>query len=288
MKTLIVLVGPAGAGKSTYAKENYSEYVYINQDSHGKIGHLQLFCNAIEAESNIIVDRMNFNKEQRKRYLEPAKDAGYTTEIIVLHESYDTCITRCEARVGHPTIKCRQDASKALNTFFKLYERPKDMEADTITFMHPADVVDECIVIDLDGTLCNLNHREHFVKGEKKDWKGFFEGISGDTPNTWCDFLVKSMQWSRAHIVFASGRPDDHRIQTQEWLSKYGYGYKYLFMRPRGDYRQDYIVKETILDFEILTRFKPLFFVDDRKQAIDMYRQRGFTVLDCAGEKGDF
>jgi hypothetical protein len=47
-------------------------------------------------------------------------------------------------------------------------------------------------------------------------------------------------------------------------------------------------IKEIILDFEIFPRYNVLFAVDDRKQVIDMYRNKNIIVLDCAGEKGNF
>jgi hypothetical protein len=46
------------------------------------------------------------------------------------------------------------------------------------------------------------------------------------------------------------------------------------------------LVKENILDFELLTRFNILFAIDDRQQVVDMWRRRGITALQCA--KGDF
>lgn len=57
-------------------------------------------------------------------------------------------------------------------------------------------------------------------------------------------------------------------------------------MRPRNDYRRDDIVKEIILDFEILTRYTPIFMIDDRTQVVEMWRRRGFVCLQCA--KGNF
>ena len=108
---LIVLVGPCGSGKTTYAK-TLQDFTYVNQDEQSK-QHLDVFAAAIQDKKDVIVDRMGFNKEQRKRYLEPkAKAAGYETEIIVFHESYKTCLERCEARKDHLTVKDKATAIK--------------------------------------------------------------------------------------------------------------------------------------------------------------------------------
>ena len=70
---------------------------------------------------NIIVDRINHTKEQRQRYLAPAKAAGYSTEIVVLHEPYEVCLKRCIERKDHPTIKDEATAKKALHMFYTKY-----------------------------------------------------------------------------------------------------------------------------------------------------------------------
>ena len=290
-KRLTVLVGPPGSGKSTLAREYCAKggVTYINQDSQGK-DHLSFFHVAICKGDDIIVDRMGFNKAQRERYIKPAKEAGYYIHIIVLHQPYSVCLERIRARKDHETIKDEQSARAALATFFGKYERPQEDEADKVDFRYPEGAKDLAIICDLDGTLCKLDHRLHFVRrpeGERKDWKSFFEHLDKDEINYWCLDILDGLA-DKCKIVFCSGRPDMYRKPTMEWLeNKCGFSEPdALFMRPRNDQRDDSIVKEIILDFEILTRFTPYFMIDDRKRVVEMWRKRGFTCLACA--EGDF
>jgi predicted kinase len=304
MKQLTMLVGPPGSGKSTYSKnlihddgDHGLSTVYVNQDSQRK-EHFTIFDQAIFDGKNIVVDRMGFSKSQRARYLDVARSKGYTSKIVVLHESYNTCLERCRKRFGkHETINDEQSARGALNTFFTKYERPAKDEANELVFLYPEGDKPSAVIFDLDGTLCDVSHRRHFVQnivGQKKDWQSFFRGMVDDAPNLWCAELVESM--SKNHvIVYCSGRPDSWRSHTVEWLKKHNlFEFKnddtncdfHLYMRPRSDSRDDSLVKEVILDFEILTRFKPFFMVDDRRRVVDMWRSRGFVCLAC--DEGNF
>ncbi len=290
MKTLTLLVGPPGSGKSTYAHKLINEdgdgglaTIRISQDDQGA-EHLDNFHNAIVVGNDVIVDRMNFNKEQRSRYLKPAKELGYRTKIVVLHVPRETCLNRCNSREDHPTIKDSKTASKAVNMFFSKYERVEDSEADQVVRDFGELEKRKAIICDLDGTLCNIDHRLEFVKA--KNWKDFFYNIPGDSVNEWCATILAEFNDTDIYVVLASGRPDDHQKPTIEWLAQNSIDYNALFMRQRGDFRQDYIVKEIILEFELKTRYEILFTIDDRDQVVTMWRKHGITCLQCAN--GDF
>jgi len=293
MSKITILVGPPGSGKTTYAKSLINDdgdhglsTVYINQDSQGKQGHMEKFESALSEGKDMIVDRMGFSKAQRDRYLTPTKAKGYETKIVVLHESYKTCFDRCMARKGHETIKDETNARSALGTFFGKYERPLPGEADRIVFCYPEGKKPLIIWSDLDGTLCDVEHRRHFVRGEgRKDWQGFFWHMTEDKVIFPVMNTLKHFS-SEMSIVYCSGRPDNWRKQTQKWLDDNDAPKGDLFMRPRNDSRQDNIVKEILLDFEVLTRYNIFFCLDDRDQVVKMLRDRGLTVFQVA--EGDF
>jgi len=294
MKKLTVLVGPAGSGKSSFSYDkiyddstNGLNVVYISQDSQGKERHKRFFQEALSKGHDIIIDRMNFNKEQRARYIVPAKELRYEVTIHVFHVPKNECLKRMSKREDHPTIKTSEDASRALSTFFSKYEKPTPDEG--IIVNHGWDNKknpSKAICVDLDGCLCNIEHRLHHVRGEgKKDWGSFFDEIPNDTVNEAVVEVLNKFKLD-SHIILCSGRPDNHRRTTETWLNKHDIYFSSLLMRPRNDNRQDSIVKEIILDFEIKTQYDVLFWLDHRQQVVNKIRKNGIKVFQVA--PGDF
>jgi FMN phosphatase YigB (HAD superfamily) len=141
-------------------------------------------------------------------------------------------------------------------------------------------------LFDLDGTLADCTHRLHFIKQEKKDWKAFFSACVDDT-------LIEDVAWFArllgsigSTVVYMSGRSDEVRQQTEDWLEINNLPFGLLYMRKAGDHRPDYIVKSELLD-EVLKMFPAIAGVfDDRQRVVDMYRKRGLRVYQVA--EGDF
>lgn len=105
-KELMLLVGPIGSGKTTFAKGLMNDTsVRISQDEQGKKGHMDAFKDALkEGVPRILIDRMNFNREQRERYIKPAREAGYVITIFEFKVCPIVCTDRVVKRKDHPTI----------------------------------------------------------------------------------------------------------------------------------------------------------------------------------------
>ena len=157
----------------------------------------------------------------------------------------------------------------------------------------------KAIIFDIDGTLADNKHRVHWLEGGKKDWDRFYSEMDKDTPNepvvficrAVCDFVCRLYGLEQAYIkVFiCTGRPENYRKQTEEWLYNTLDWHKdttTLIMRPAGDHRPDYQVKQEMLDKIKAKGYEILFTVDDRKQVVDMWRANGITCLQCA--EGNF
>lgn len=133
-KELILLVGPIGAGKTTFSKTLENETsMRISQDEMGRKAYLDIFKQSVkEGVPRIIVDRMNFNKEQRERFIKPAKEAGYVITIFDFDWDWDICFNRVINRTSHPTVPHNDPklTEQILTMYRGMYEKPTTEEFD--------------------------------------------------------------------------------------------------------------------------------------------------------------
>jgi len=148
----------------------------------------------------------------------------------------------------------------------------------------------KAIIVDLDGTLCNIDHRKKYIDGSlgKKDWDKFYEGCGEDEVNEWCKDIIQALHvCGECSILYITGRPDMIKDETQYWLDKHTHLDNFsLYMRKTNDFRQDYIVKKELYEKHVKGKFDVLFAIDDRQQVVDMWREQGLVCLQC--DKGDF
>ena len=149
------------------------------------------------------------------------------------------------------------------------------------------------IICDLDGTLCDIEHRRAHVETTPKSWDSFFYGIEDDSVNE-AVMAVLDMWTGNSddtitmkEVIFCTGRPEKYRAATEGWLDEH-WGIpisgRQLYMRKDGDYRPDDIVKEEILNNHI-EKAHVLFVLDDRQQVVDMWRRNGLQCFQVAEGK---
>jgi predicted kinase len=141
----------------------------------------------------------------------------------------------------------------------------------------PAPGAPSAVLVDIDGTVALMNGRSPYDMSR----------VRHDTPNHAVISAVRAMHAAGFLIVYCSGRTDDCRDDTQDWLDRHvGVPYEALFMREYGDQRRDSIVKAEIFDREIRGRYHVVAVFDDRDQVVRMWRSLGLTVFQVA--EGNF
>jgi len=143
----------------------------------------------------------------------------------------------------------------------------------------------KAIIVDIDGTLSDCGHRLHHLEGKKKDWDSFYEGMGQDRVREWCKDLVWAMS-GPVEIIYVTGRPEKYRNMTCSWLLEKrcpvpGGGQNKLFMRPDGDFKPDFKIKQKIYEEEIKPHYDVLLCLEERNQTVRMWRDLGLVCLQC-------
>ena len=122
-------------------------------------------------------------------------------------------------------------------------------------------------------------HRELYLRGEKKDWRGYYAQLHKDKPYESTIELVRSINRNRpnAKIIIVSGRPDTYQYESIEWLGVNGVPYNYIFMRPGNDKREDRIVKTEILSHLPKEQIKCVF--DGRPSVCREWEAQGLKTI---------
>jgi phosphoglycolate phosphatase-like HAD superfamily hydrolase len=139
---------------------------------------------------------------------------------------------------------------------------------------------EEIVIFDIDGTLADVSERIHHVRKKPKNWDAFFEGMAQDRAVRSIVRLCNLMFDSGFKVILCSGRNEEHRAETIEWLNKQGVRYHELLLRRDGDRRSDVAVKREILAG--IDKSRVLFVVEDRSRVVEMWRSEGLVCLQCA------
>lgn len=146
--------------------------------------------------------------------------------------------------------------------------------------------MNKVVVFDIDGTLANVAHRRQFVATKPKNWAAWNAGMKHDTVHEDIAFLLDMFADKDCVIILCSGRGEETRAITEQWLADNDLPFRQLYMRSEGDYRKDSVVKVELLEQIRKAWGDPFLWFDDRTQVVDAIRTEGVRVLQVA--PGDF
>ncbi len=152
----------------------------------------------------------------------------------------------------------------------------------------------KAIIVDLDSTLADNDHRQHYIadfysddgtdndvpESKKADWDSFNAEIPNDTLNEWCYSILSLFYQQGVDILVVTGRGEDVRKTTEQWLLLNDLvPYDKMFMRERTDFRASVVYKREVLENEILGKYDVLFALDDDLTVCNMYYEMGIPTL---------
>ena len=142
------------------------------------------------------------------------------------------------------------------------------------------------IIVDIDGTLANITHRLHYIQQKPKNWDKFQsdEELKKDKVIEPVKLLVCGYShFHNARILYCSGRIEKTRNTTEDWLVHNDLPDGVLYMRPAGDFRDDFVVKRELLAEMRKDGYNPQLVIEDRQSVIDMWKKEGIMVLAVNG-----
>ena len=137
------------------------------------------------------------------------------------------------------------------------------------------------VVFDLDGVISDASHRQHFLRGERKNWRGFFTSAGLDPPYEAGVALAASVDDDHA-VAILTARPNYVADTTRAWLAAHEVRHDLLILRPRhgrgsggpsADFKRYELSRLRAAGFEVV------LVIEDDERNIEMFRSEGVSAL---------
>lgn len=284
---ILVLQGVPASGKSTFARSlvlKDKSYVIVSRDAireargdywipehEDYISDIEEFeiRSAIKHNLNPIIDATNLNPKTIAKWKNLAEELNVNIEFKMFEIDFATALERDSKRE-------RSVGKKVLERFFRNYfpDQLKVYYTDDRLkepFYLYNDEKEDCIIADLDGTVCLHDGRNPYD----------LTRVSEDIPNYPLVQFLKELICNK-HIIFLSGREETNqcRQDTINWLTENicspDFGYKWeLLMRDKNNFEPDEVIKERIFHKEIEPKYNVIAVFDDRDKVVKMWRSLG-------------
>jgi len=295
-----ILRGMQASGKTTYADKfitNNQSFKRVGRDhirhmlsnytfddvNEKLVSEMEMATtiSIIESGYNLVIDKMNLNEKQMK------KDIAFITNIARgFNKDIDIEVIEFPVPLAEAIVRDRNRkfpiGEKVLKRTWRTYEiELKDMLERSKT-VYPYDhKLPYVILCDIDGTLSNSFKRRIFDFPACINDELYFPVWS-----------VLNKYEGKVDVIIMSGRGEECRTETEQWLKNKHIVYKHLYMRKARDNRSDVIIKTELFEEHIRDKFTPMFVIDDRPCVLEEVWQRlgifTFNVNQDARCRNDF
>ena len=269
------------SGKSTWAREfckDNANYVRINRDDlrhhlFGKYSGLNfrqedevrrlqtaLIVEYFRQGVSVVIDDTNLVPKTIARLEQLAKQNRADVEF---RSFLDVPITECSRRDAQ---RERSVGERVIRSMWNQYAAKHISYSEDPSLPH-------CIIVDVDGTLALKSPNRSIYEYAK---------VYEDSLNIPVYKAVTSFAGTDCAIIIMSGRDDDCKDVTVEWLMSKNVPFKEIYMRSTGDKRSDDIVKRELFENNLRGRFFVEAVFDDRQKVVDMWRSLGLTTFQVA------
>ncbi|MFE2148881.1 AAA family ATPase [Streptomyces lavendulae] len=235
---------------------------------------------AVEDGFDVVVDNTHLTPHIPKRL--KAAVAGRAT--FVVHDFTDVSVEECVAR---DAARERQVGEEIIRILADKHQRSRKggwrLTAEWLNDQPPvapyvADpALPAAVMCDIDGTLALTGDRHVYD----------FTRCGLDLLNEPVRYALDAFkQAGNDTVVLLSGRSEDHRAETQEWLARHEVPYDELWMRASGDQRRDDVVKAELFDAHVRHRYNVRVSLDDRDRVVAVWRRMGLPTWQV--NYGDF
>lgn len=297
MSKLIISRGLPGSGKTTWAREWVAEdptnRVRVNRDAMRQMLHFDqraathlteqvitkacadLVRSYLRAGLDVAVDDTHLRQRFARAWATLAHVTGSEFEVKDFTAvPLATCLERnlqrpVEARVPEGVIKnmhAKFLASGPLPAPTADVHTAEEWEP-----WQPTDGLREAYLVDIDGTVALCGDRDIY-DGAK---------VHLDTVNEHVAAIIRMLSADHP-MIFMSGRSDEFRDVTEQWLHVHKFTVDHLYMRAAGDKRKDSIVKHELFNKHVRGNYNIAGVFDDRNQVVEMWRAIGLTVFQVA------
>ncbi len=293
MKKVLILRGLPASGKSTYAKnilaENPHAWKRLNKDElramlddsvYSKTNEKfvqrvrdMMLMEALKDGKHVVIDDTNLSESAISRIRQVVDNYCNQTgqQVHIEFKDMETTLEECLERDKVREKKVGDDV------IMKMYKRHILEDERGPHYQKQDETLPSAIICDLDGTLAIIHDRSPFDS----------KSCERDLLNKPVAEILKTYYEKGVKIIFMSGREDDSRNQTMNWLYYNKIQYDALYMRTTGDQRKDSIIKKELYEAHVKGQFFVQFVLDDRNQVVDLWRlELGLPCLQV--NYGDF